>query len=86
MPDAAYEQETVLLHPGELLVLYTDGITEPENSYGGEFGEDRLLDLILKMRDRSPREVAQAILQAVEEWSDSPEAADDMTLLVARRL
>jgi len=86
LPEAAYEQETVHLNPGELLVLYTDGITEPENSYGGEFGEDRLLDLILKVRDRSPREVAQAILQAVEEWTDSPEAADDMTLLVARRL
>lgn len=86
MPEAAYEQEAVHLHPGELLVLYTDGITEPENSYGGEFGEDRLLDLILKLRDRTPREVAQAILQAVEEWTDSPEAADDMTLLVARRL
>jgi phosphoserine phosphatase RsbU/P len=86
LPEAQYESESVILRRGDLLVCYTDGITEPENSYGGEFGEDRLLQVMQKVHDRSPREVAQAILQAVEAWSDSPEAADDMTLLVARRL
>jgi sigma-B regulation protein RsbU (phosphoserine phosphatase) len=86
LPDAQYEAESVILRRGDLLVCYTDGITEPENSYGGEFGEDRLIQVIQKAYGRSPREVAQAILQSVEAWSDSPEAADDMTLLVARRL
>ncbi len=86
LPEAEYEAESVILRRGDLLVCYTDGITEPENSYGGEFGEDRLIQVIQKVQDRPPREVAQAILQAVESWSDSPEAADDMTLLVARRL
>jgi sigma-B regulation protein RsbU (phosphoserine phosphatase) len=86
LPDAVYEAESVILRHGDLLVCYTDGITEPENSYGGEFGEDRLIQVVQKVYDRSPREIANAVLQAVEEWSDSPEAADDMTLLVARRL
>ncbi len=86
MPEAPYQQESVNLRPGELLVLYTDGITEPENSYGGEFGEDRLLAVVQSVQNRSPREVAQAILQAVEDWSDSTDSPDDMTLLVARRL
>jgi len=86
VPDAPYEAESVILRRGDLLVCYTDGITEPENSYGGEFGEDRLIQVIQGVYNRPTREVAQAILQAVEAWSDSPEAADDMTLLVARRL
>jgi sigma-B regulation protein RsbU (phosphoserine phosphatase) len=86
LPDASYESESVILRRGDLLVCYTDGITEPENSYGGEFGEDRLIQVIQKVYNRPSREVAAAILQAVEAWSDSPEAADDMTLLVARRL
>jgi sigma-B regulation protein RsbU (phosphoserine phosphatase) len=86
VPDAPYEAESVTLRRGDLLVCYTDGITEPENSYGGEFGEDRLIQVIQGVYNRPTREVAQAILQAVEAWSDSPEAADDMTLLIARRL
>jgi sigma-B regulation protein RsbU (phosphoserine phosphatase) len=86
LPEVNYEQDTIFLRPGDLLVAYTDGITEPENTYRGEFGEERLVEVVSAVRDRSPQEVAQAVLEAVEEWTDSPEAADDMTLLVARRL
>ncbi len=85
-PEAPYEQESVILHPGDLLVAFTDGITEPEDSYGSQFGEERLLETLERVRDRSPQEVAAAVMEAVEAWSDSPEARDDMTLLVARRL
>ena len=85
-PEAEYEQETVILRPGDLLVAYTDGITEPENSYGGEFGEERLLEVLTRVQDRPTREVAQAVLEAVHAWSADPEVRDDMTLLVARRI
>ena len=84
-PEAPYEQESVILQPGDLLVAYTDGISEPENPYGGEFGEARLIEVLQKVLNRPPKEVAQAILDAVLAWSDTPEAHDDMTLLVARR-
>lgn len=86
MPEVHYRQASILLAPGDVFVAYTDGITEPENAYGGEFGEDRLLEVIQRVRDRTPQQIAFAIIEAVQEWNDSPEAQDDMTLLVARRM
>ncbi len=85
-PQARYEQASLILNPGDLLVAYTDGITEPENSYRGEFGEERLLEVVTRHQDGAPEDVANAILEAVEAWSDAPEARDDMTLVVARRV
>ena len=51
-PQAAYESSMVELKSGDLFVAFTDGMTEPENPYGEEFGEQRLLDLLL--RDAEP--------------------------------
>jgi len=53
-PLARYEERTVELEHGDLLVAYTDGIVEPENAYGECFGEDRLKDLISNTRTRIP--------------------------------
>ena len=49
-------------------------------------GEERLLEVLGRVQDRPPQEVAAAILEAVQVWGDFPEAHDDMTLLVARRV
>jgi len=84
-PSVRYEQETVRLERGDVLVAYTDGITEPENSYGEEFGEARLLEILQRVADRSPEEIIRAVMAAVGEWSATPEPQDDMTVLVARR-
>jgi sigma-B regulation protein RsbU (phosphoserine phosphatase) len=84
-PGAHYDQDAVALHPGDLFLAFTDGITEPENSYGEEFGEQRLLDLLRRNADRPVAEIAGAIMAAVQEWTDSAEQADDMTLVLARR-
>ncbi len=84
-PSVRYDQETVRLEHGDLLVAYTDGITEPENSYGEEFGEARLLEILRRVADRPPEEIIRAVMAAVGEWSATPEPQDDMTVLVARR-
>jgi sigma-B regulation protein RsbU (phosphoserine phosphatase) len=73
------------LECGDLLVCFTDGISEPENEYGEMFGEDRLIDLVRKNFARSDGEIAQAVFEAVERWTGSPELQDDMTLLIARK-
>lgn len=83
---ADYEESQISLQPGDLLVCYTDGITEPENEYGEMFGEDRLADLIVKHSRSRPQEVVETVFAAVRQWSSTPEAQDDMTMLVARRL
>jgi sigma-B regulation protein RsbU (phosphoserine phosphatase) len=82
--DYLYEQGTIQMEPGSLLVGYSDGLVEPENVYGEEFGIPRLQDLATRLRDASPRVVAESLMQAAEEWGGTPEQADDMTVIVAR--
>jgi sigma-B regulation protein RsbU (phosphoserine phosphatase) len=83
---AKYDESTLILMPGDLLVCYTDGITEPENPYGEMFGEERLIDLVKKHAQREDREILQIILEAVRSWTGTPELQDDMTLLLAREV
>lgn len=83
--DVPYEEEFIQLEPGDLLTAFTDGITEPENEYGEEFGEQRLTDLLLLNVHKPLEELVTTIITAVNEWQNSPEQSDDMTLLLARR-
>ena len=85
-PFAQYDESRVHLAPGDLLVFFTDGITEPENEYGEMFGEDRLTEIFVKNADRPEDEIIKAVMDAVGQWSNAPERQDDMTLLLARRL
>jgi sigma-B regulation protein RsbU (phosphoserine phosphatase) len=84
-PFSPYEESTVQLERGDLLVCFTDGVTEPENEYGEMFGEDRLVDLLARNRDRDSEELMATVMASVREWTGSPELQDDMTMLVARR-
>ena len=83
-PFARYEEKTVELRPGDLLVAFTDGIVEPENAYGEPFGEENLIDLLLRYGQRETSEIITRVMETVEQWTGSSELYDDMTLLVAR--
>ena len=83
-PTATYAVGEVGLEPGDLLLAYTDGITEPENTFGEEFGEDRLVEVAKAMIDASPEVLVDEIYRTVDDWTGSPELQDDMTLLLAR--
>lgn len=85
-PDVPYDESHIQLEPGDLLVCYTDGITEPENEYGEMFGEERLIELLCAHGSREPGEVAAAVVDAVRRWTASTELQDDVTLLVAKKL
>jgi len=82
--DVAYEQATAEIGAGGTLIAYSDGLIEPENVFGEEFGAARLLDVALRQRDASPHHMAEAMMSAAEEWAGSPEQADDMTVVIAR--
>jgi len=84
-PFATYDESTVGLESGDLLVFYTDGITEPENEYGEMFSDERLISLIEKNSEREDEKLISMILDSVRQWTGSPELFDDMTLLLARR-
>lgn len=81
-----YEQAEIQLEPGDLLLAFTDGITEPENTYGEEFGEDRVLEVARRARYGSPELLVEEIYRSVNDWTGSPELQDDMTLLVAKAI
>jgi sigma-B regulation protein RsbU (phosphoserine phosphatase) len=84
-PGSKYDESKVELHAGDLLVCYTDGITEPENEYGEMFGEGRLIELVSKNADRDDHRVIEAVMDAVRQWTGAPELSDDMTVLLARK-
>jgi sigma-B regulation protein RsbU (phosphoserine phosphatase) len=79
-----YEQAVVELEPGDLLLAFTDGLTEPENSYGEEYGEARLLEVARRALGSRPDLMVEEIYRSVSDWTGSPELQDDMTLLVAK--
>lgn len=81
---ATYEQAVVQLEPGDMILAYTDGMTEPENSYGEEFGEARLLEVAQRAAHSAPADLVAELYGAVGDWTGSPELQDDMTLVVAR--
>jgi sigma-B regulation protein RsbU (phosphoserine phosphatase) len=85
-PLSKYTESCVVLKPNDLLVCYTDGITEPENAYGEEFGEKRLIDLVKKHAARDDHEIIKIIMDSVRSWTGSSELFDDMTLLLARHV
>jgi sigma-B regulation protein RsbU (phosphoserine phosphatase) len=81
---ADYKQVTVPAEPGSLFVGFSDGLLEPENVYGEEFGNARLAAEVLRLRDLPAQRIAEGLLSAVEQWAGTPEQADDMTVIVAR--
>jgi sigma-B regulation protein RsbU (phosphoserine phosphatase) len=82
--DAEYEQETIRMQSGDLLVAYTDGISECVNEYGEEFGEERLVEVIQQHRDRSAEDLQKIVVEHVLNWAYEQERDDDMTLIVAK--
>jgi len=75
--------EIVRLQPGDVLVIYTDGVTEANDAGGNEFGEERLKEVVRQNRNATPQELLSAIQKAVQGFSVG-EQFDDLTLVVAR--
>jgi sigma-B regulation protein RsbU (phosphoserine phosphatase) len=78
-----YAEGAVQMHPGEIFLAYSDGVTEPENEFG-EFGEERLIDLVSANRDSPLLNISQAVTSAVDDWIGDNEQPDDITLVLAR--
>ena len=70
--------------PGDLLVLYSDGVVEAENKAGEQFEEGRILAAVRENSDRSSAEIRREILSRVHAFLDKKQAQDDLTLIVAR--
>jgi sigma-B regulation protein RsbU (phosphoserine phosphatase) len=79
----SYDESTIGMEPGDIFVAYSDGITEPENEFG-EFGEERLIELIQQHRDQPLARISEIVTGAVTDWIAGGEQPDDVTLVLAR--
>jgi serine phosphatase RsbU (regulator of sigma subunit) len=84
-PDMGYEVKHCRLEPGDVLTLFSDGVTEENDPSGEEFGEGRLAQLLSEKGHGPAVDLVEAVRQAVLVWAAGAVPADDVTVVVARR-
>jgi sigma-B regulation protein RsbU (phosphoserine phosphatase) len=84
LPDAHYEDRPVALRSGDILVMFTDGVTEAEAPNLEHFGSARVEACVARLADRSAAEILKGIVHDVLEWSGDRGPSDDLTLLVLK--
>jgi phosphoserine phosphatase RsbU/P len=84
LPESTYEQGSVLVHPGDLLLAYTDGISEAMNSADEEWGEEAMMLAAQEASERSAEDIVSAVFAAADAFSGGAPQHDDMTVLVIR--
>jgi sigma-B regulation protein RsbU (phosphoserine phosphatase) len=80
---ATYDESTITMQPGDIFVAFSDGVTEPENE-SGEFGEERLIELIREHRHQSLSRIGDVITGSLADWIGGAEQPDDVTIVLAR--
>jgi sigma-B regulation protein RsbU (phosphoserine phosphatase) len=83
--DAKYERGFVFFEKGNVLVMYTDGVTEATNRKGEEFGTERLIQIVQNNRNDSSQSLCEKIFSSVEEFTESDPPRDDRTVFVVRK-
>jgi len=84
LSDATYEERPIALAAGDVLVLYTDGVTEASNSTGEQYGVKRLEELVRARASEPARAVVEALRSEVEAFTGELHLNDDLTVVVAR--
>ena len=90
LPEASYRRSYATIYPGELLVMFSDGIIErtPDNRHGEsrEFGTEGLIDAVASCRNKSAQEIVDTVIEAVRAFGRNKPWSDDATLMVVKRL
>jgi sigma-B regulation protein RsbU (phosphoserine phosphatase) len=84
MEDMFYQEAETVLLPGDMLYLYTDGVTEAVNPAEELFGEGRLMEAARSFREADAREFTRLIKREIDVFADGAEQADDITMLVLK--
>ena len=85
MPNADFREGRTRLHPGDVLVIYSDGVTEAVNPKGEEFGPTRLYEVVARNIDSSAAGIRDRIEAALTKFCQGTPAADDITLVIVKR-
>lgn len=81
----SWQQKMVKFSPGDILLLYTDGVTEASNQTGDFFGEQRLLNLVRSQKGYSAKKIQQAVLNSVKRFTNGAPLQDDIALIAINR-
>ncbi|NYF89005.1 SpoIIE family protein phosphatase [Tunturiibacter empetritectus] len=84
MDGMQYEEDRFHMQPGDIMVAYSDGVTEPENDFG-EFGEERMMEVVARYRDQPLHMISGQVMLALDAWIGAEEQPDDITLVLARK-
>jgi serine phosphatase RsbU (regulator of sigma subunit) len=84
LADSPYLEESLALEPGDVVVAYTDGVSEAFSPGGEEFGEQRLFETVAAARGLPAAAIVERVSRTVEDWRGTSPAHDDFTLVVAR--
>lgn len=84
-PAATYGRRAVKMLPGDVLLMFTDGILEATDMKGREYGAQRAKRIVVELRKRPAREIAERVMAAVRDWSAGKPPEDDRTVVVIRR-
>ncbi|MBK8315505.1 MAG: SpoIIE family protein phosphatase [Acidobacteria bacterium] len=84
-PFGDYREGWVELEPGDVLVIYSDGASESVNEAGEEFGEQRLIEIVMKHRGRTAAGIRDRIDEALTKFVGKAETVDDLTLVILKR-
>ena len=84
IPNTNYQQFHQKLQPDDLLFLYTDGLVEAQNDNGEEFGNERLIELIVAHKDKPISEHKKVILDGLKHFTGFDEFEDDLTFLIMK--
>jgi sigma-B regulation protein RsbU (phosphoserine phosphatase) len=82
--EAEFTEKTIELQEEDLLVLYTDGVTEAVNLQNQEFGRERLIQLSQQVNNAPVKQVVQEIRQGLDEFSEGKPLADDTTIVICK--
>jgi sigma-B regulation protein RsbU (phosphoserine phosphatase) len=85
LEDVAYRQGELELRPGEMLVIYSDGLTEARNAAGEEFGTERLRQALGRLRNFPAEEAGRSLLREVDQFIGGERLEDDLSLVVLLR-
>jgi sigma-B regulation protein RsbU (phosphoserine phosphatase) len=86
LPNFPYGEQPFELQSGDLMLAFTDGITESENKDSEQYGDERLIELLVRNRDKSLDEILRIISEAVRSWAFDLDGQDDTTMIVVRKL
>ena len=78
------ETNEITYASGDMMVLYTDGITEAKNNKGEEFGNDLLRDVIMEVKDQSPKQIQDHLIQRLYQYSGTDQINDDYTTMIVK--